>query len=177
MMFNLWLLLTLGLAFILQGCATLPKEFREIPVKKEITLSQVLSSPEIYQNSQVLWGGRIVNCLNKDELTLLEIVQFSLDLDGKPKADTTSEGRFLVETSKFLDCAIYTPGKLITVAGVFKDLRDGKIGEKSYKFPVLEGKAFHLWKEEVKVQVEAYPYYYWWYPYWYPWWYCPCFCP
>jgi len=177
MMFNLWLLLTLGLAFILQGCATLPKEFREIPVKKDITLSQVLSSPEIYKNSQVLWGGKIVNCLNKEDITLLEIVQFSLDLEGKPKADTISEGRFLVETPQFLDCAIYTPGKLITVAGVFKDLRDGKIGEKSYKFPVLEGKAFHLWKEEVKVQVEAYPYYYWWYPYWYPWWYCPCFCP
>jgi len=177
MMFNFWFLLTLGLAFILQGCATLPKEFREIPVKKEITLSQVLSSPEIYKNSQVLWGGKIVNCLNKDDITLLEIVQFPLDLEGKPKADTTSEGRFLVETPQFLDCAIYTPGKLITVAGVFKDLRDGKIGEKSYKFPVLEGKAFHLWKEEVKVQVEAYPYYYWWYPYWYPWWYYPCFCP
>jgi len=177
MMFNLWLLLTLGLAFILQGCATLPKEFREIPVKKDITLSQVLSSPEIYKNSQVLWGGKIVNCLNKEDITLLEIVQFSLDLEGKPKADTISEGRFLVETPQFLDCAIYTPGKLITVAGVFKDLRDGKIGEKSYKFPVLEGKAFHLWKEEVKVQVEAYPYYYWWYPYWYPWWYYPCFCP
>ena len=177
MMFNLWLLLTLGLAFILQGCATLPKEFREIPVKKDITLSQVLSSPEIYKNSQVLWGGKIVNCLNKEDITLLEIVQFSLDLEGKPKADTISEGRFLVETPQFLDCAIYTPGKLITVAGVFKDLRDGKIGEKSYKFPVLEGKAFHLWKEEVKVQVEAYPYYYWWYPYWYPWWYYPCLCP
>jgi len=175
-MFNLRLLLILGLAFILQGCATLPKEFSEIPIKKEITLSQVLNSPEIYKNSQVLWGGRIVNCLNKEDITLLEIVQFSLDLEGKPKADTISEGRFLVETPQFLDCAIYTPGKLITVAGVFKELRDGKIGEKSYKFPVLEGKAFHLWKEEIKVQVEAYPHYFWWYPYWYHWWY-PCFCP
>ncbi|QER42833.1 hypothetical protein F1847_08795 [Thermodesulfobacterium sp. TA1] len=69
------LILGLVLIFILQGCATLPKEFREIPVKKDITLSLVLSSPEIYQNSQILWGGKIVSCLNKEELTLLEIVQ------------------------------------------------------------------------------------------------------
>jgi len=36
-------------------------------------------------------------------------------------------------------------------------------------------------KEEVKVQVETYPHYFWWcpywYPYWYPWWYYPCLCP
>jgi outer membrane lipoprotein len=171
------LLLLVSLVLILQGCATLPKEFSEIPVKKEINLSQVLSSPENYKGSQILWGGRIVSCFNKEDFTLLEIVQFPLDLEGKPQADTSSEGRFLVETPKFLDCAIYTPGKLITVAGVFKELRDGKIGEKSYKFPVLEGKAFHLWKEEFRVQVETYPHYFWCYPYWYPLWYYPCFCP
>ncbi len=48
---------------------------------------------------------------------------------------------------EFFDCAIYAPGNLITVAGTFKELRDGKIRERAYKFPVIEGKAFHLWKE------------------------------
>lgn len=175
----IWYLLTLSLVLIIQGCATLPKEFSEIPVKKDITLSQVLSSPENYKNLNVLWGGKIVNCLNKENSTILEMVEFPLDQDGKPKADTDSEGRFLVETPKFLDCAIYTPGRLITVAGIFKELKDGKIGEKPYKFPVVEGKAFHLWKEEIKLQIEylAPPCYHWYYPYFYPWWYHPFCCP
>ena len=173
-MFNIKFWLVISLVFIIESCATLPKEFNEITVKKEITLSQVLSSPENYRGFNVLWGGRIVNCLNRENSTILEIVEFPLDLESKPQAETKSYGRFLVETKDFLDCAIYTPGKLITVAGTFKELRDGKIGERPYKFPVIEGKAFHLWKEEIRVQLEAYPC---WYPYWYlwyyPWWCCP----
>jgi outer membrane lipoprotein len=78
-----------------------------------------------------------------------------------------------METPKFLDCAIYAPGRLITVAGIFKELRGGKIGERPYKFPVIEGKTFHLWKEEIRIPMEYPPLpCYWCYPYW---WYYP-FC-
>lgn len=177
-MFNFlnFLILIFILSFIIKGCAPLPKEFQEIPLDKKVGFSQILESPQEYKGTNVLWGGKIVNCLNQEDFTILEIVQFPLDIESKPKIDTFSEGRFQVKTSKFLDCAIYHPGRLITVAGTFRELKEGKIGEKSYKFPLIEGKAFKLWREELRIQLET-PIYtrcYWGPPYWWPWWYYPC---
>lgn len=177
-MFSFRLCLLFILMFIFYGCATLPKEFQGLSFDRNATISQVLASPEKYKDVNVLWGGKIVSCVNKEMITLLEVVYFPLDSEGRPKVDTKSEGRFQVETPDFLDCAIYSPGRLITVSGIFKGLKEGKIGERPYKFPLIEGKVFHLWKEELKVELEPYPCYWcpWWHPYWYPWWYCPWWC-
>ncbi len=170
------LLIFIFLALSLQSCARLPKDFETISLDKKIGLSEVLESPQKYEGVNVLWGGKIVNCINKKELTFLEIMKFPLDADGKPKVDTFSEGRFQVETPSFLDCFIYSPGKLVTIAGVVKGLREGQIGEREYKFPLIEGKIFHLWKEEIKIQVDMPFYYrcYWWYPYCCSWSLYPC---
>ncbi len=165
------------LLLLISGCATLPEEFQGIYLEKKTGFSEVLESPEKYKDINVLWGGKIVKCLNKEDVTFLEIIQFPLDLEGKPKIDSISEGRFQVETPKFLDCAIYSPGRLITIFGSFKGLKEGKIGEKFYNFPFIEGKIFHLWREELRVHVEipSPPCY--WHPWWEPWWYHPWCCP
>ncbi len=51
---------------------------------KEITISQVLAYLENYKGLNVFWSERIVDCLNKENLTFLEIVEFLLDLESKP---------------------------------------------------------------------------------------------
>lgn len=148
---------------LLKGCAYLPKELQSFSYDKNISLAQVFVSPEKYVNSTLLWGGRIINCINREKETFLEILQFPLDLDGRPKEEGISQGRFRVESSKFLDCALYSPGRLITVGGVLKGFEEGKIGERTYKFPLIEEKVIYLWREEARVQVECF------YPWWSPW--------
>lgn len=175
---RVWVLWFLVLSALIKGCAPLPKEFQGLSFEKSATLSQVLSSPEKYINVDVLWGGRIITCTNLANETLFEILQFPLDLEGRPKENALSEGRFKATFNKFLDCALYSPGRLVTVGGSLKEFKEGKIGERPYTFPWLEGKAIYLWREERAIQVECLsPWWYPWYrcipyPYFHPWW-CP----
>ena len=160
--------------FFISGCATIPQELQNIPVDKEITLLKVKTSPEKYIGKTVLWGGKIIRCENKKNFTLLEVIQIPLDFWARPITDTASEGRFLVKASKFIDCAVYSKDKFITVAGVLKGFKEGKIGEMPYKYPIIKAKGIHLWKEEeIHPPLPPYPcicdYY------WYRWY--PCYCP
>ncbi len=74
---------------------------------------------------------------------LIILVLFISSCATLPKIDSTSQGRFQVETFKFLDCGIYSPGRLITVLGSFKGLKEGKIGV--YWHPWWEPWWYHPW--------------------------------
>lgn len=149
------------------SCAVMPKELREEGVEREITLKMVKEDLEIYRGSKVMWGGRIIRCENKRERTFFEVLQLPLDVEGRPKDVDESEGRFLVLYDGFLDCAIYCPGREITVIGEVRDLQKGKLGEMEYVYPVVRVKRIHLWKKR-KEEIDVYHYHYW--PPPFPWW-------
>jgi starvation-inducible outer membrane lipoprotein len=48
-------------------------------------------------------------------------------------------------------------------------VREGKIDEMEYVFPVFEIRQIHLWEEQRDYWPYAYPYSYYYYPGWYPW--------
>ncbi|MGB9822374.1 Slp family lipoprotein, partial [Thermodesulfovibrio sp.] len=75
--------------------------------------------------------------------------------EGYPEEGDTSEGRFIVISKNFLDCELYTKGRLLTVVGKFKGLKEGKIDTMPYTFPLIEAQATYLWKKRYK-------------PYWHP---------
>jgi len=47
---------------------------------------------------------------------------------------------------KFLDCEVYSKGRLLTVVGRFKGFKEGRIDGMPYKFPLIEAQATYLWK-------------------------------
>lgn len=163
---GLLLMFTGYVFFSLTGCApVISKEVRGM-VSEELTLGEVAKNPEAYRGATVLWSGLIISAINLQDGTMIEVLQKPADFRGKPKDVDYSEGRFLVIDPSYLDVAIYTQGRMVTVAGEVQGKKIQDLGEMKYAYPLISGKEIYLWPEEREQR-----YYY---PYWdYPWWYYP----
>jgi outer membrane lipoprotein len=158
--------------FSLNGCApVISKQLRE-QVAKELTLGVVLKNPDLYKGKTILWSGVIISSVNLKEGTMIEVLQKPANMEGRPKDVDESEGRFLALNPSYLDVAIYSQGRKVTVGGAVQGKKIQRLGEIEYSYPLIRVKEIHLWPVEKKDRV-YYPY-----PYWhYPWWYGPCWCP
>jgi outer membrane lipoprotein len=162
-------LFVLGMALVFfSGCVHAISRHVLKEVDREITFSALIKDPEAYQGRVVLLGGVIVNTVNKEEGTLLEVYQARLDREGRPTDTDRSEGRFLGLYQGFLDSEIYKQGRQVTVAGTVQGEKVHLLGEIEYRYPYLLIKEIHLWKEEEPVQYESYPWGLWYDP-WDPW--------
>jgi outer membrane lipoprotein len=110
-------ILSFLLIMSLTGCAhVISLEMRE-KAEKELPFAALLNDPDRYMGRYVLLGGVIANASNKEEGTYIEVVQKPLDYMGRPKDTDYTEGRFLVLYGGYLDTAVYSRGKEVTVAG------------------------------------------------------------
>lgn len=164
-------ILFFGLILLVSGCAVMSKELRT-EAEKDLSFEEVFKDPDLHKGKVVIWGGTIVDSKNTKDGTLLEVLQKPLDLVGEPRDVDQSGGRFLALYEGFLDIAIYTKGREITVGGLVQGKRVMPLGEIRYTYPVILVKEIHLWPEVSRDRVPPYPY--WGYPYWgYPWWHDP----
>jgi outer membrane lipoprotein len=165
-----FLMLTGSIFFSFAGCGpVISKEIRD-EVSKGLTLSMVAKDPEAYKGKTVLWSGLIISALNLQEGTMIEVLQKPSDFQGKPKDVDDSEGRFLVLVPRYLDVAIYTQGREVTVAGKIRGKKTQSLGEMEYTYPLISARETYLWPEG-REERYYHPYPYWWYyPYQPPWW-------
>jgi outer membrane lipoprotein len=158
---------------LISGCAHAISRGVRKEVDKEVTFLELIKTPTAYEGKVVLLGGVIVNTINKEEGTLLEVYQTKLDSEERPTDTDRSEGRFLALYEGYLDSEIYKQGRQVTIAGTVQGAKVKPLGEIEYHYPYLLVKEIHLWKEEEPIAYEPYP---WggWYDPWYPWgWYSP----
>ena len=93
------------------------------------------------------WGGTITEVRNTAEgTTVLEVVSRPLRRGGRPIRDDRTDGRFLAEVDGFLDPEIVKAGRDVTVSGRLEALREGRIGESDYRFPVVAVSDYRYWK-------------------------------
>lgn len=170
------------------GCASnVPQAIRS-DVAHPIRIEQVRAAPERFVAVPVRWGGEIIAVENRERSTWVEVLAHALQSDGRPKTDTTPQGRFLAVVPGFLDPAVYAPGREFTVTGRLTATEVRKVGDFSYDYPLVESEAHHLWPIPLPMRDPWYdPYYYdpWYpgyrdpfyrYPYYrhprypYPWW-------
>ena len=163
--------------FSLSGCApVISKQLRQ-QVAKNLTLGAVSKNPDAYKGKVVLWSGMIINSVNLKEGTMIEVLQKPADMQGRPKDMDESQGRFLALYPGYLDVAIYSQGRKVTVAGQVQGKKIQPLGEINYTYPLISAKEIHLWppKKEERVYYPCpypYPYPSWHYPWWYgPYWY------
>lgn len=165
-------LFSLGMIIVfLSGCVHAISRSVMKEVDEEITFSELHKDSTAYKGKVVLLGGVIVETVNKQEGTLLEVYQTRLDREGKPIKTDISEGRFLAFYNGFLDAAIYRKRREVTIAGTVEGERVQPLGEMKYRYPYLVIREIHLWKEEEPTVCEPCPWDYrdpWWHP-WYPW--------
>lgn len=169
---GLFFMLTGYLFFSLTGCApVISKEIRH-EVSEKLTLSVVAKNPEDYKGKTVLWSGVLIGAINLREGTMIEVLQKPAGFRGEPKDVDYSEGRFLVLYPRYLDVAIYTQGRKITVAGEVQGKKVQPLGEINYTYPLISAREIYLWPVE-REERYYYPYRdpFWWhypYPHWGP---------
>ena len=121
-------------------------ELRDV-VQPEIGFSSVANSPEAHTGEQFIWGGTIVSGRVDDTGTYLEIVQSPVDGFGNIIEPDYSEGRFIAYfPGEFLDPAIYSRDRHMTLGGTLIKVVTGKIADRDYRFPLLEVAESQLWK-------------------------------
>ncbi len=138
-------LATLLLAASLAGCAGAP------PVSLEgadTTLTPSIASEgfETVRGRRVVWGGIVVATTNHADHTVIEVLGYPLDKRTRPLTEARAQGRFLVRREGYLETVDYAPGRAVTAGGLLSGVEEGKVGEASYRYPVLSADALHLWK-------------------------------
>lgn len=160
-----WLRMVLGMvvAGSLAGCAhVISYDLRE-KTRDDLAFSMVLRDPDLYRGETVVWGGRIIETVNRDDSTDVKVLQMPLDHYGMPVREELSAGRFIARATGYLDNQIYRAGRWVTVGGQVLGMELLPLGESQYAYPVVAAREIHLWMEP------RYPYVYWDYPYFGPW--------
>ncbi len=133
---------------LLAGCtAAIPKESLK-QVDPGVSFEAVVRNPEEYKGKVILSGGQILGTTVQEGQTWVEVLQHPLDWKQRPENTDVSSGRFLIRFDGFVDPAIYTPGKGITVVGEVVGKRVLPIREMQYTYPVLKPRDHYLWKPE-----------------------------
>jgi outer membrane lipoprotein len=136
----------LAVVFGIAACSPpFPKEVLE-KIDRNISFRDLKEEPERYKGTWVMVGGVIVDVKSAKEGSYLEVLQKALDSRGRPLQTDVTEGRFLVFSEQFLDPAVYQRGRAISVVAEVAGKRALPLGGIEYRYPLLNGKAMHLWE-------------------------------
>lgn len=118
-----------------------------VPLQGEfppVTVADVQLSTE--PGAHVRWGGTIADVQSRETETCFEIVSGPLDGEARPipRSDATY-GRFIACNAGFFDPAIFAPEREMTVVGTVRSVDAGTVGERHYRFPVVQADVVHLW--------------------------------
>lgn len=136
-------------------------------VKREVAFNEVLKAPEAFKGESIIWGGVIIETITRSDDTLMIVRQADLDFQKQPKDLDKSAGRFIIRYRGFLDPAIYSKDREVTVVGTIAGKEERPVGEHRYMYPVIDTRDLRLWEKRIEA-----PYYYDpWYgdPFLYPW--------
>ncbi|WP_426360071.1 Slp family lipoprotein [Pseudocolwellia sp. HL-MZ19] len=147
--------LLISCVLFLTACSSVPKKLELPENTNSVDFSKAQSTETNFVGQKARWGGVIASIQNNAETTMLEIVNFPLTGNLKPKKGDETLGRFRVYFNGLLDPVIYKAGRSITAVGTISEFENGKIGEHEYNFPVLNDASVHLWKKMQNVNVTA----------------------
>jgi len=155
------------------GCAPVISGPLRDQVDKNLTFREVFKDPDAHKGSVVVWAGVVIDANNTKEGTLIQILQRPADFFGAPEQTDRTEGRFLALYSSYLDIAVYSKGREVTVGGEVEGKRVMPLGEIQYSYPLVHAKEIYLWPDMSKERLAPYPYPYspwgWYDPFWRPW--------
>jgi outer membrane lipoprotein len=144
------------MALLGMGCAHAISESLRAQAEPSVPFAQLRANPEAYKEQTVILGGEILSTENLQQGTRLEVLQKSLDHSEAPMRTDDTGGRFMALCSDYLDPAVYSQGRRVTVAGRVLGSYTGKIGEVVYVYPLIACQEVHLWPRTVAVAPSHY---------------------
>jgi outer membrane lipoprotein len=133
-------------AFLMVGCARPFSERSLSKVNRSISFSDLKKDPEKYKGTWLMLAGVIVTSKNTKEGAFIEILQKPMDRDCRPLDTAISEGRFIVQSDRFLDSAVYYRGREISVIAEVVGRKELPLDEIIYAYPLLVIKEISLWE-------------------------------
>jgi outer membrane lipoprotein len=134
----------LAIAILLSGCAhAISQELRE-QTDKELTAEMLFKDPVAYKGQTVILGGIIINTRNTDKGSFVEVLQTPLDSRGRPEDTDFSYGRFIFFNKEYIDAAIFSKGKAVTVGGKIAGKTIRPLGDINYTYPLIHAQEVHL---------------------------------
>lgn len=102
--------------------------------------------------ARVRWGGRIIEVLPATDRTCLEVLGQPLDARARPRAGDVEIGRFRACKAGFLDPAVFTAGRELTVTGSIDGTEVRALGEYQYRMPRVAIDELLLWPEPAEAE-------------------------
>lgn len=115
---------------------------------RSITPDQVSRHRSSPDSTPMQWGGVIVSQENLKHSTELQIIAYPLTRRGQPDTDEPPVGRFIAVSQGYLESVDYARGRQVTVSGKIDRLREGKVGQADYLFPVMLTQEIRLWPQQ-----------------------------
>ena len=132
---------------ICTACAPVISPDVRAGLEPRLSFADIMAAPDAHLGKRVMLAGTILEAKNLPQGTRLEILQFPHTRRGRPETDAPSGGRFMVMSPLYLETAIYTPGRAITVAGQLTEVQSLPLGETLYRYPLLVPQELYLWSE------------------------------
>ena len=131
------------LTTILAGCAGSPFDTTG-GEPAALGPGEALARPDA-SGARVIWGGRIVGIVNRDDATELEVLALPLGPGDRPRREADGGARFVILHRGFLDPMTYAPGRYVTALGRFTDIESRSVGAFPLDHPVLAAEQIELW--------------------------------
>ncbi|MGR9116352.1 MAG: Slp family lipoprotein [Gammaproteobacteria bacterium] len=122
----------------------------------DIHLPDIQDNFSALQGKTMRWGGILLEAENGKTATTLHMLGYPLMYNGRPDVTAVAEGRFIININEFLDPAVYTKGRELTVTGRLLELKERPIGRKSLALPVIEAQQIYLWPKESRRRYYGY---------------------
>lgn len=100
---------------------------------------------ERYLDTEVLWGGTIVDTRSFDRYTELEIVAYPLDGRQRPALDAPEQGRFIALRAGRLDPREFAPGRFVTLRGPITGDRIRELRGRRERMAEVDAREIVLW--------------------------------
>jgi len=136
------------------GCAhPISKGLRE-SLDPGVSQARLFEDPDAYSGKKVMLGGTIVQTRNYPDTTEIEVVQKGIDAFGYLESGDATMGRFIFRQPGYLESEVYAKDREIVGAGKVVGSKLGKVGDREYRYPVIQA-------EEVQLSepYPRYPYY------------------
>ncbi len=152
------------LFILLAACAPLASQVAQ-EGRRDVPFSEVIKAPETFVGQSVVWGGIIIETMARPADTLMIARQADLDFQKRPRNPDKSAGRFIIRYEGFLDPAIYSRDREVTVWGKVAGKEERPVGDFLYAYPVIEALDIRLWQKRIETRFYDDP----WFPGFYPW--------
>ncbi|SJM91872.1 Slp family lipoprotein [Crenothrix polyspora] len=129
---------------LLSACSNLPRNIENTP-SIDISYSQAMQNINSHKNTVVRWGGVIIDVENKQYQSFIQVLLYPLNSYGRPQIDQSSGGRFIIQSSTFLDPIVYTKNTEVTVFGPLAGDTERTVDKRILKLPVVLSQTIFMW--------------------------------